>query len=120
MAKKTSNKTKSAVKPTPSVLPDVPVVVEGIQAVAIYLRDIANLPETTVAQRDKLIVSIEKYADRVSRVLASVGKNAEKEAKKAEREAKKAEREAAKKAKTEKKVADLRAKLAELTKELKS
>jgi len=118
MAKKTSNKTKSAVKPTTTQ--DVPVVVSDIMNIAGDLGGIANIPTTTVAQRDKLIVSIEKYADRVSRVLASVGKNAEKEAKKAEREAKKAEREAAKKAKTEKKVADLRAKLAELTKGLKS
>jgi len=117
MAKKTSNKTKSAVKPTTQ---DVPVVVSDIRNIAGDLGRITTLPDNLKAGRDKIVASINRFATRVENSSNAAVKAAAKEKAKAEREAKKAEREKAKKAKAEKKVAALREQLAKLTKELES
>lgn len=114
--RKTAGKTKPATK-----TPDIPAVVSDIRNIATGLRTLwGDIPEVTVAQRDKLATSIDKYADRVGKVLAGAGKTAEKEAAKAKREAAKKVRIAAKRVKAEKRIADLKTKLAEAEKALKS
>lgn len=125
MATKSNKKTnvKTSIPPEKadapkSETPKVPDEVLKIRGVANTLRNITKLSDKMKAGRDKLITSLDKFADRVIKDLTAGDRAAEKELKKAERDKKKADRVAAKRDKQLKKIADLRTKLAAAEKDL--
>ena len=85
--------------PAENVTPVVPACIAELSAFAKDVARVEQIPESMLAQRTKIVNSLDKLADRIHKGLGAATKKAEREAAKVKRAEAKTKRDAAKKTK---------------------
>lgn len=104
--------------PAKNATPVVPSCLAELKALASGVSKVQQIPENMLAQRDKIVSSLNKLADRIHNGLGAATKKAEREAKKAERVKAKTKRDDAKKIKKLDAIKVLKEKLAKMEAEV--